>query len=173
MNRALKQCQILQKPLIETKLRDIVLNATTNNTLWTLDWDNFPLPSLPAIESPQITKSNDNFNSPQLGPPVNFKVPKRKFTHAALLNHKEDYEVNNDISDFSHLSPAERAIEEQRLQQRLKRFKGQQDDREMQAKAQSIVNARQRAKFLAAGAEGNPSIIDWDRDTVVGTCTKL
>jgi hypothetical protein len=168
MNRALRHCPILQKPLIETKLRDIILNATTNNTLWTLDWGNFPLPE---IETPIIP--NDKYQSPLLGPPINTKVPKRKFTHAALLNPKEEYEVNNDISDFSHLSPAERSVEEQRLQQRLKRFKGQQDERDKQARAQSVVNARQRAKFLAAGAEGNPGIIDWDRDTVVGTCIKL
>ncbi|RKO99898.1 hypothetical protein CXG81DRAFT_4323, partial [Caulochytrium protostelioides] len=30
-----------------------------------------------------------------------------------------------------------------------------------------------RAVFLAAGAEGNPDIIDWDHHTIVGTCQQL
>jgi hypothetical protein len=80
---------------------------------------------------------------------------------------------DDDDEDLNHLPPAQRQAEVERRQQRLKRFKMQEIIRlEQKQKAQMEV-AKQRATFIAGGQEGNPDIIDWDKDTIVGTSTKL
>jgi hypothetical protein len=66
--------------------------------------------------------------------------------------------------------------EASRLEQREKRFKSKEEslekERAIKRKEMEVV-ARKRAKFLAAGADGNPEVIDWDKHTIIGTCQKL
>lgn len=164
LTRAQKGVPAHLKAEVEAKLQDIVLNATSNNTLWTTNWDTFPLPEAVRINNDNNKPKNDN-NIPE----------KRKYTHPALQNQAQMniYDNHDDYSEFSHLAPAQRQAEIERLQQRMKRFKSQDDLRELQQKNARLEIAKKRAQFLAAGAEGNPGIIDWDKDTIVGTCTKL
>jgi hypothetical protein len=56
---------------------------------------------------------------------------------------------------------------------RLKRFAERANEETKKRKKAQISAQKARQAFLLAGAEGNPDVIDWDEDTVVGTCTKL
>lgn len=146
MNRAFASSSPQNRTFVENHLRNLIVKATKNNTMWATDWSSIPLPS-PS-------------------PPKKRKITIPKTTNVFQSDSDED-------EALSHLVPAQRAAEIARRTQRSKRFKAQEDLRsELQSRAQSEV-AHQRAHFLAGGQEGNPDIIDWDKDTILGTCTKL
>jgi hypothetical protein len=63
--------------------------------------------------------------------------------------------------------------ERERRKERSKRFKDEDDARRKKAGKAQIEAERQRALFVAAGQEGNPDIIDWDKDTIIGTSKAL
>ena len=56
---------------------------------------------------------------------------------------------------------------------RLKRFNERAEQEAKRRKSAQISANKAREAFLKAGAEGNPDVIDWDEDTVIGTCKKL
>lgn len=84
-----------------------------------------------------------------------------------------DSSDEDDTAELAHLPASQRAIELERRQQRRKRFKKQDDQRLKLASKSQLDIAKTRSAFLAAGQQGNPEIIDWDKDTIVGTSSQL
>ncbi|KAI8906630.1 SAC3/GANP/Nin1/mts3/eIF-3 p25 family-domain-containing protein [Powellomyces hirtus] len=71
------------------------------------------------------------------------------------------------------LPPSQRAAELERRESRKSRFQGRDVERLRQKQETARVVKRAQEAFLAAGAEGNPDVIDWDEYTIIGTCTQL
>ncbi|KAJ3025819.1 hypothetical protein HK097_006588, partial [Rhizophlyctis rosea] len=71
------------------------------------------------------------------------------------------------------LPPSQRKAELSKREERAKRFKSAQDELQRSKAAQRRQSERARDAFLAAGAEGNPDVIDWDEYTIVGTSQTL
>ncbi|KAJ3395362.1 hypothetical protein HDU92_006018 [Lobulomyces angularis] len=61
----------------------------------------------------------------------------------------------------------------ERRNKRRERFESENGVRERTQLRQIMINKKAKEAFIAAGAEGNPDVIDWDEDTIVGTCQKL
>ncbi len=56
---------------------------------------------------------------------------------------------------------------------RQKRFGDRADQEAKKRKKAQVSVIKAREAFLLAGAQGNPDVIDWDEDTVIGTCKSL
>lgn len=98
-------------------------------------------------------------------------LPKKKKAGIVLLEDMQDNE--DDDSDLQFLAPALRDAELARRQRRRKRFTEQEKIRKDAETRDRKDAARQKASFIARGQEGNPDVIDWDKETIIGSCTKL
>ena len=56
---------------------------------------------------------------------------------------------------------------------RQKRFGDRAAQEAKKRKKAQVSVLKAREAFLLAGAQGNPDVIDWDEDTVIGTCKSL
>jgi len=105
--------------------------------------------SSPSSPSNQATTSNSSVFSPAL--------KKMKIT-------------DDDVAD---IMPMKNEKELVKRAQREQRFNEQEAGRTARLHTQNIINKRAKDAFIAAGAEGNPDVLDWDIHTIIGTCTKL
>ena len=96
---------------------------------------------------------------------TSFLSVKRKDGSSPISATLSDDRDSSRVSQHSDVSD--------RLEQRRKRFKAQEDAHLHKRHRAEIESAKQRAQFLAGGAEGNPEVLDWDKDTIVGTCMSL
>ncbi|KAI8591593.1 SAC3/GANP/Nin1/mts3/eIF-3 p25 family-domain-containing protein [Geranomyces variabilis] len=111
------------------------------------------------------------------GPAIAKQSKKAKAAAAAALKAANASNATGSDEDedsaLLRLPPSQRAAELERRALRKNRFQGR-DDELQRAKADAARIARRAQEaFIAAGAEGNPDVIDWDEDTIIGTCQTL
>ena len=143
---------------MEAKLKELIVSLQAKKALWTTDWDRMPLPSLDSELEQTRKKAKLGHSFSDLS--INSKPSSPMFAKKEVKTNKIDF-----------LGASTDEVE--RREQRAKRFEGASEERKRWEREQAYINRRAREEFLAAGADGNPDIIDWDVDTIVGTCQTL
>ncbi|KAJ3279535.1 hypothetical protein HK104_001385 [Borealophlyctis nickersoniae] len=188
---------------VQNELKVMIDEATRKGALWITDWSTKPLPSSckDSVDGEQKGPTKFQIKSTMLPPKANVidglssPTPKAKQASPApgsplipAKRRKSLYlpdtalskpipvdsssDSDNPSADetLKKLPPSQRQKEIEKRKERAKRFKT--DDRKTRENKER-ENRRVREAFLAAGAEGNPDVIDWDEYTIVGTCKKL
>ncbi|KAJ3038984.1 hypothetical protein HDV00_012742 [Rhizophlyctis rosea] len=94
-----------------------------------------------------------------------------KLSSPALASDSDDAAEPDDI--LKKLPPSQRNAELAKRAERAKRFKTANDAVQKVKMEKRRQSERAKEAFLAAGAEGNPDVIDWDEYTIVGTSQDL
>ena len=176
VKRVNESCPPIKKTIVEDLMRNLIKEVQSKNAIWSTDWDKMPMPN-ECLSYAQVAKAKKTIKQippipniapvmppimppimPPVMPPIMPKIPPTR------VNVKDAVKP-----------PVILAIDETDdiKQSRLKRFSDKQDLENKKRKKASAYAQKVRAAYIAAGAEGNPDVIDWDEDTVVGTCTKL
>ncbi|KAJ1557774.1 hypothetical protein HK096_005444, partial [Nowakowskiella sp. JEL0078] len=150
-----------KKKEIEEHLKNLIARIDEKNARWSTDWKNMPLPAQCQIEE----------KPKQINPVATLKRKKTKMQLLSKKNPlKNDSDSDSDSSNISGLSQLDlRPSEVNRLEKRARRF----ESAPSTPKSSQLEVQRAREMAISAGAEGNPDVLEWDPDTIVGTCTVL
>eukprot|EP00842_Homolaphlyctis_polyrhiza_P000522 jgi/Hompol1/1470/HPOL_000346-RA len=182
---------------LQARLKQLIVHARKIKALWTTDWDKMPVPTTTAdIPLIPLSSSSDNSSSqPSAAQPSKKQDPsasqlesaKRtaswslsnqpsKPTPASVESRLGSRLGSRVASPAPHAASAYQSNNDDptaRREERLKRFKTDHDAEAMESYRKQQEIRKAQAAFINAGAEGNPDVIDWDEDTIVGTSTKL
>ncbi|KAJ8326029.1 hypothetical protein O5D80_005664 [Batrachochytrium dendrobatidis] len=177
--RVLGSCQQSKRSGIEEKLRVLILDARNKNSLWSIDWEQMPVPgpndnadsfnfvNLSTSSSSSLTTTQKPFFKKSTIPLQTIQFGKKAAKPSTSILDIRLGKGN--VTSNTTLDPAQSS----RRNERLKRFQCDEESElsEQMRKKREISLAQ--AAFVSAGAEGNPDVIDWDEFTIIGTCQKL
>ncbi|KAJ1345115.1 hypothetical protein BSLG_000630 [Batrachochytrium salamandrivorans] len=183
-DRVLSNCPPNKCERVQIKLRALIVKARDTNALWDINWDEMPIPDTDdsSGSTPFVSLSSSS-SSPPHWPYLakNGGVSKHALSpsYETQSGKKRQQSVGGSyvtagLGKGSRIdSTLLDAAQNSRRDERLKRFKCDEEaeSRELSRKKREIALAH--AAFVSAGAEGNPDVADWDEFTIVGTCKKL
>ena len=200
VKRVNESCPPMKKALVEDMLRNLIKDVQSKGAIWSTDWDKMPIPKeclswaqvaknkvvppMPQIPvfRPAMPKVAPPFNSTGLNSTGFLQKSSNQFASMAQrvtvptapTTQIEQFHIDR-FKGNQKKSKMMGVVEESDdlKQSRLKRF-AEKIEAESRKKKKALSHAQKvREAFIAAGAEGNPEVIDWDEDTVVGTCKNL
>ena len=162
-------------------LRNLIKDVQSKGAIWSTDWDKMPMPK-ECMSYAQVAKPKKPIvppmpkipvfkpEMPKIPPPqVNASVMQSPFQS---VKHYMQPFMQQSLPTGQNLNFQLEESNNVKLS-RLKRFSEKQQVEDRKRKKDSAHAAKVREAFIAAGAEGNPDVIDWDEDTVVGTFKNL
>ncbi|KAJ3216795.1 hypothetical protein HDU67_008972 [Dinochytrium kinnereticum] len=179
VTKVFASCSMSNRDAVERQLKELIGTVSAKDALYSTDWDKMPLPSLceqkpPTTASPKTPtvktlsiseKSQLQVKRKRIGSPV---------VEDRWANNRNTAGVDVDEDDsLSHLPPHLRREEIERREARSRRFKEAEEEEKAKMKLRKKEGKRAKMMALAAGADGNPDVIDWDEHTIVGVCMKL
>jgi len=167
ITKCYKICPKDKRDVLETELKSLITDAKLRNALFTIRWENMGLPAK-CLDNPKSIENIVVSNN------VLTNKNKRRFMDTS--NSPSPYSSSSMEMDESlmGLSEKERIEEIKRRKRRMERFN---DDysAEMKKRQEKEVLNRQAeiTKQMYINQNGNPDVVDWDQDTLVGTCQDL
>lgn len=180
-------------------LRNLIKDVQSKGAIWSTDWDKMPIPK-ECLSWAQVAKKKVAPPMPQIpvfrpampkvAPPSNSigfmpiksyrssnqptPIPPQPIVQTAPI--PQINQLNIDQFKMNQKKSKMMAVVEESDDLKLSRLKrfSEKQEAESRKKKKALSHAQKvREAFIAAGAEGNPDVIDWDEDTVVGTCKNL
>ncbi|EKM81933.1 hypothetical protein AGABI1DRAFT_112122 [Agaricus bisporus var. burnettii JB137-S8] len=176
--RCLGQMTDANRTEAQAELRQVIADAFAAHTLWTTDWEAVHLKSLapkPALNFSNLKRKNLSENNQ---PPLSKKAKKA----LKLAQHAQ-------VSTGSHSSSVLDYNDQLALNRRAERFQREHELERMKSlklapgkvpsnNGNGYSYGNGRATTLSSNRstppdepEADPNVLDWDRHTIVGTCT--
>lgn len=182
VKRVNESCPPIKKSLVEDMLRNLIRDVQSKGAIWSTDWNKMPMPK-ECLSYAQVAKKKTVAPPMPKIPVLKPEMPKIPPPQVNNLPRYQPLSVAAQIVPMTHVSEpvANSNLKNKMVMDesndlklsRLKRFSEKQEVESRKKKKESAHAQKVREAFIAAGAEGNPDVIDWDEDTVVGTCKKL
>jgi len=173
-----KECPKDKIDILDNELKRLIDDAILRKALYTIEWEKMELPT-----SCRVSNSMEDLNQQVLSNDLllnNGSKKKRKkssdSSSSSTLYSSQMSSSSTVIMDESlmKLPENERIIEIKRREMRNKRFKNDLSAEKKKRQEKEALNRQaELTKQMYIEQNGDPNVVDWDTDTLIGTCQDL
>ncbi|ORX49268.1 hypothetical protein BCR36DRAFT_397871 [Piromyces finnis] len=160
-------CPTNKRDVLEEELKKIIVNAQSQNTLYTIKWETMGIPE-------KCLENSNNVESTTISNNLLANKKRKKFAETSS-SYSSQVSSTIEMNESLMKLPENERMEEIKLREkRAKRFN---DDYSAELKKrQEKIKLKREAEIKKQeyiDQNGNPDVVDWDQDTLVGTCQDL